>query len=107
MLSIEAAAAALGRPIDLMEQGRIPKAQIYNAIFREFTADPVSAVEKIYGHFGMEISAAGRTAMGAYMLAHPREKRGHVYHTGGDELISHDRQVLRRYQEYFKVPNET
>jgi Sulfotransferase family len=107
LMSIEGAAAVLCRPIDWMEQGLVPRSQVYNAIFQDFTEDPVSAVEKIYDYFGMELSATGRTAMQRYMELHPREKRGHIYDTGTDDLISHERQVLKRYQEYFKVPNET
>jgi Sulfotransferase family len=104
---IEVTAQMLCRPIDWIESGAVPKGQLCSTRFREFTENPISAVEKIYQFFDMSLSASGRQAMEAYMLAHPRSKRGHVYSDGTQTLISHERQVLRRYQEYFKVPDET
>lgn len=106
LMSIEGTAAALCRPIDWMEQGLVPKAQVFNAIFRDFTDDPVSMVARIYDHFGMTLSDEARGRMQRYMDAHPREKRRHVYSTEAADLVSHERQVLRRYQETFGVPNE-
>ena len=55
LMSIEGAAQVLCRPIDWMEQGLVPKAQIFNAVFRDFTEDPVSAVEKIMMAKNLEV----------------------------------------------------
>jgi Sulfotransferase family len=104
--NIDATAQMLCQPIEWLESGAIPKAQLFNTRFQEFTENPISAVEKIYDFFGMRLSSGGRTAMDRYMEAHPRSQRGHVYDAGNDALISRERQVLSRYQEYFKVPNE-
>jgi Sulfotransferase family len=104
--SIEATAALLCRPIDWIKSGVVPKAQLFNTLFRDFTDDPISAVTAIYDYFGMTLSSDGRAAMNAYMATHPREQRGHRYSDGSSETIGRERAVLVRYQQYFGVPNE-
>jgi Sulfotransferase family len=103
----ESSAANLSRPIDWIEDGTLPRAQLHNILYDDLMADPLAAIEKLYGQFGMALSDTARQAIKAYVEAHPREERGaHRYATGDADRISRERQCYARYQQYFGVPSE-
>jgi hypothetical protein len=50
----------------------VPAAAKFHMQYEEFTADPVLAVERIYAHFGEELTEPGRQAMRRMAEAKPR-----------------------------------
>lgn len=101
-------AAMLSQPIDWLESGAFPQDQLCNIQYREFMQSPLGVVEKIYAQFGIEMTASGRAAMQKYMDDHPRSSRpGHQYDLGSAERVKQERELFRRYQDYFSVPSET
>ena len=100
-------AATLSGPIDLIESGAIPKEQILSVQYADLTRDPVGTVKKIYDNFGIDFSEETRKALADYVTANPRTKRpAHRYDFGSAEQIAAEREIFKRYQDYFNVPNE-
>jgi hypothetical protein len=94
-------------PIDWMEQGIVPKDQIANILYQDFVWHPMATVGRVYDELGLRLSEAASQKMQAYVDTHLRMDRpAHRYEFGSDEIISHDRDVFKRYQEYFDIPNE-
>lgn len=78
-------AAATERAIGVRD--RIGDDRFYDLEFAAFAADPVGAVARIHGHFGLEFSDASRAALDAWCGANPRGKHGeHRYATDGPAL---------------------
>lgn len=93
--------------IDWMEQGRVPKDQVVNVQYVDFVNDPLATARSIYQETGISMTDRAREAMEAYMRENPRESRpAHKYNTGKSDLRAEERQLFRRYQDYFNVPNE-
>jgi hypothetical protein len=64
-------------------------------------------VEAIYRQFEIPFTAEGRQCMKRYMDETPRSQRPeHRYDTGPSELVRTERRLFKRYQDYFKVPDE-
>jgi hypothetical protein len=103
----ELMAAQLSAPIDLIEQGLLPRAQLCNVQYQEFMRDPVAVAEQVYRFMGRTMTHAGRAAMSRYMSERPREARPKAkIDLGTSEQISAERRAFQRYQDYFNVPNE-
>ena len=68
----------LEKVIDERQGGLVPEAQIADVFFQNFMSDPVGEVEKLYTHWGLELSSEARRAMQRYMDVRPRSK--HVKH---------------------------
>ena len=102
-----AVAAALSRPIDWLETGVIPKRQLCSIQYADLMEDPIATVGRIYEWYGLDFSAAARRAVVGYLEAHPRSERpAHRYATGHLDQIRAERSAVRRYQDYFSVPDE-
>jgi len=107
LVDAEGAARALNRAIDWIEQGVLPKERLCSVHYGDYAADPMSAVEQIYRHFGIAMTDRARAAMQRYTDENPRSARpAHRYDTGPAELISEERRAFARYQSYFNVPTE-
>jgi hypothetical protein len=105
---LNACAAMLEGPIDLIESGAIPHERIVHMGYNDFVADPLREVRRIYDHFAMPLAPASERAMAAWLAAHPREQRpSHRYAGGAEEDRSQERRILHRYQDYFAVASET
>ena len=90
--------AALEKCIRDREAGRVAADQIADVHFSDFLQDPVAQVERIYRHWGWELSEEARSNMTAFMAAKPKDKFGkheYVY----DEVIDLDRE-RERFQNY-------
>lgn len=83
------------------------KAQLCNVQYADYVADPIRTVERMYQHFGIELSTDARRAMQAHRDQHRREDRpAHRYDTGDERLREEERALFARYQAYFAVSSE-
>lgn len=101
----EATAARLEHVIDQRQAGIVPQANIADSRYQDLMDDPVTCIEKIYGHFGMALSGIARQRMLDYLAAKPRGKFGR-HHYQVDESRSKDRPLFARYQGLYDVPDE-
>ena len=107
LTSPDGLAAQFGAVIDWIDRGVVPAAQVCNVHYGDFIAEPLAEIEKLYRHFGIELTAAARAAMGRFIDSHPREARpAHRYHQGDAELVGTERKLFERYQQRFGVPSE-
>ena len=86
---------------------KLPRERLCNVHYGDYAADPMTAVEQIYRHFGIEMTGEARSAMQRYTDENPRSARpAHRYDTGSPELITEERRAFARYQSYFGIPSE-
>ena len=101
------AAMMMSQPITWLESGIVPREQLCNIQYLDFVRSPMAVVEKIYAQFGIPLTAEGRSAMQHYMEERPRTSRPeHRYDTGSPDQIAKERALVKRYSEYFDVPDE-
>ena len=106
-MNAEAGGQMLDSSIDLLESGVIPEKMLCNVQYSDFLQDAVNVAQSIYDYFGLELSDGARESMARYMRDYPRSSRPrHKYKLGDADQIRREREAYRRYQEYFKVPNE-
>jgi hypothetical protein len=75
--------------------------QFFDLDFREVVADPVGAVRRIYGHFGLDMDDDAEQRLRAWHQANPKGKHGeHRYDIGDFGLSEVD--VLDRYARYIE-----
>ena len=80
----------------------LPAERAVDVLFHEFMADEMAVVEKIYAGAGLELTAAARARLQAYLAAHPRGKEGRVaYNLRGDFGVE-PAQLRRRFEFYFE-----
>jgi hypothetical protein len=104
MLSADMAGMLLNQPIEWMERGVVPKARVCNIRFLDLERDPVAEIEKMYRQFGMTMTDAALAAMRKYMRDNPRSARPPAVYESVNKPA--EREVFRRYQEYFGVESE-
>jgi len=93
--------------IDWMEDGTIPKDQIFPVDYPAFFADPDAALENLYGEIGFPLSDSSKQAMLDYVTNKPKNKFGkHDYEMGDPETIAAARAAFRPFQKYFGVASE-
>lgn len=107
IIRAETSARRLESIIDLMETGVVPKERVLNVLYKDLIADPLKAVDAIYDYFGLSLSAEEREVIAKYLADNPRENRPpHKFDMGSAEQIARERELFKRYQEYFNIPNE-
>ena len=86
----------------------IPEGRIFDMRFRDFMADDVAMVERIYEFAEQPMTDRARRAMDAYMVANPRGKHGTVVYDLADFGIdpAERRRTLRFYREHFDIPED-
>lgn len=100
-------AQRLNNVIDMLESGVVPPNQIFHSNFGDLVRDPIGTVDRIYAHFGIELSNSSRQAIVDYMKANPRSSRPpHKMNLGTDEDIEIGRKAFKHYQDYFNIPSE-
>ncbi len=100
-----ATAQSLEAVIEQREQGIVPAQNIADSRYQDLMDDPVACIECIYAHFGMDLKDPARGRMLAYLEGKPKGKFGaHAYKV--DESKSRERELFRRYQELYGVPDE-
>jgi hypothetical protein len=78
-----------------------PAAQSIDVPFREFMADDLAMVEKIYAKAGLPMTDTARAEVAAFLEAHPRGKEGQVvYHLERDFGVT-PAELRKRFQFYF------
>ena len=107
MTDPDLAAGRFNAVVDQLDSGAIPPDRIYNVLFRDLVADPIGEAEKMYEHFGIELTDEGRAAMAKFMEDNPRDDRPpHQFSIGSDEAVARAHEAFARYQERFGVPSE-
>ena len=103
----EFAAMGLETPIDWLQNGVLSERRLCNILYADFVRDPLGSVEQIYHQFDIDLTNEIRVAMKRYIHEQPRTARPrHEYEKGSSELIASEREIFKRYQTYFNVPNE-
>jgi hypothetical protein len=101
----EPTAQRLEQVMEQRESGIIPAANIADSRYQDPMDDPMTCIENIYDHFAMVLPVLGRQKMLEYLDGKPKGKFGsHQYQV--DDARAKERQLFRRYQEYYDVPNE-
>jgi hypothetical protein len=84
------------------DRDAIPAAQSIDVPFREFMADDIAMVERIYDVANVEMTARATSELHNFMNAHPRGKEGRIiYDLPGDFGITQD-QLRQRFEFYFE-----
>lgn len=100
-----ATAQSLEMVMDQRDQGVVPQSNIADSRYQDLMDDPMSCIEGVYRHFGMDLSNAARRRMLQYLDAKPKGKFGkHAYEI--DEGKAKERALFKRYQERYEVPDE-
>ena len=90
-----------------MEDGTIPRDQIFPIDYLSFFADPDAALESLYGELGFPLSENSKQAMLDYIANKPKDKFGkHDYEIGDADTIRAMRAAFRPFQDYFGVASE-
>lgn len=107
IISAEASAMRLESIIDLIECGVVPKERVLNVLYQDLIADPLKTVDTIYSQFDLLLSAEERQVIAQYLADNPRDNRPpHKFDLGSKEQIAKERELYKRYQDYFGIPNE-
>jgi hypothetical protein len=83
--------------------------QFFDLHFRELLADPFSAVERTYAHFGFELSEEAEIRMRHWIADNPQGKHGGHQYSAEEFGLSED-EISERfapYLEHFQVARET
>ena len=101
----EATAQRLEKVMDQRDSGLVPPANIADSRYQDLIEDPLANIQRLYRHFGLELSDTAKTAMQAYLAAKPKGKFGtHRYPVQAEHLSA--RPLFERYQTRYQVPNE-
>ena len=107
VMDMDISAQRLNNVIDQLEAGTVPPNQIFHSNYHELIENPIGTIDRIYAHFGLELSASSRQAVVDYLAANPRSARpAHKMNLGTDEDVEIGRKAFRRYQEHFGIPSE-
>jgi hypothetical protein len=102
-------AKVLNRAMDVRDSGAFAEGRFFDIHFPELLADPMGVVERVYGHFGIELSGAAADAMRVFIADNPQGKHGqHHYEPEeyGLDLVT-ERERFHRYTEHFGIEPET
>lgn len=98
----------LGQGMEARARHPEREGQILDLPMREVVGDPLVCVEKIYGHFGLDLSSEARARMQRYLAEHPKDEFGiHRYSLeafGLDE--EHVSAAFKGYRERFGIERE-
>ena len=84
------------------DRDQLPAGQVIDVPFREFMADDIAMVERIYAVAGLALDDRARAELEAYMAAHPRGRDGQViYDLAGDFGITPEA-LRERFEFYFE-----
>ncbi len=89
------------------ERERSPNTRVLDLHYAEIRRDPVAAAQRIYEHFGWELSAETEQRMRAVLRKQsPMQKAGHRYHPSQFGLESTGRFASYRERFGFAIPHE-
>jgi hypothetical protein len=101
-------ARALEHAMDVRKRMGDPPERFFDLQFRDFVRDPIGAVERVYGHFGLQLSGEASGRMCAFVAANPQGKHGvHRYRPSEYGLDpAAERERFRSYTERYGTPAE-
>jgi hypothetical protein len=103
----ELRAKAQNNLIKWMEDGTLRPGYVSNILYKDFVRDPAAALQQIYEDLGLALQPEALASMLSYLANKPKGKFGTFeYKSPSAEAISMERKAFKRYQDYFKVPNE-
>ncbi len=82
-------------------RARHDPAQFYDLHFRDFVADPLSSIRRIYDHFGFTLSAEGERRMRGWIAANPQGKHGKHEHSLESVGLSRE-EILAPFAGYMR-----
>ena len=82
---------------------RCDERRFVDVAYRDVVGQPLAVAERIYEHFGLELTPRAHAAMDAHVAAHPQNKHGvHAYSLEQFGLTANDVSArLGRYMERF------
>ena len=104
----ERLAEGLSRAMAVRERPELGEARVVDVHFREFLADPLETVRRIYSSFGMQLGAEAERCMRRFLARHPQNEHGrHEYTLEGAGLdLETERGRFEAYQRRFDIPSE-
>jgi len=103
----ERVSSMLEQVIDWLEDGTVPREKVCNVHYADIVDKPLETMEHIYAYFSRELTPEGRASMAAYIESNPRDARpAHRYSIGSNETVDRERQIFKRYTEYFHISLE-
>lgn len=107
LMTPDGVAARLNRLIDWIDAGDVPASRISASLYADLINDPEQAVATLYKRVGLTLDDKASEAVRSYIAHKPRHKFGvHTYDTGTEADIIRQRDLFRRYQDRFAVPDE-
>jgi hypothetical protein len=105
---VDDVADGLDRAVQARRDGTIPRSRAVDVLFRDFLDSPMTVVSAIYDRLGIELTDEADLAMRNFLAEHSQEKYGgHAYTFADTGLDAGElRERMRRYSEYFDVPEE-
>lgn len=107
LMTPEGVAGRLNQLLDWIDDGSVPGERISPSLYADLMQDPEQAVATLYERVGLTLDDETRQAVRNYIAHKPHQKFGvHKYDVGTRESLIHQRELFRRYQERFSVPDE-
>jgi hypothetical protein len=98
----------LSRSTAVRDRLELGESRAVDVHFRDFLADPLETVRRIYSDFGMELGAEAERRMRRFLAMHPQDEHGrHAYTLKGAGLdLETERGRFEAYQKRFGIPSE-
>jgi hypothetical protein len=98
----------LSRATAVRDRLELGESRVFDVHFRDFLADPLEMVRRIYSNFGMELGAEAERRMRRFLAMHPQNEHGrHEYALKGAGLdLETERDRFEAYQKRFDIPSE-
>ena len=108
LMTPEAGSARLNDVVELLESGAVPKDRVSHVLYSQLLEQPLATLQNLYADMALPLEDDSTQAMRDYLERKPKGKFGKHRYQGDDEQArSHKRELYRRYQQYFGVPDET
>jgi len=98
----------LSRATAVRDRSELGESRVFDVHFREFLADPLETVRRIYSNFGIQLGAEAERRMRRFLATHPQNEHGrHEYTLKGAGLdLETERDRFEAYQKRFDIPSE-
>jgi hypothetical protein len=99
---------AAGADAAIEVRRRHDPSRFYDLHFRDFTADPIGSVRRIYRHFGRDLSGESERRLAAWEAEHRRGSHGSHEHSLAGVALGRAATLDRfaRYMDYFGIEPE-
>lgn len=101
-------AAGLEHAMAVRDRAGLPEGRVLDVGFRDFMADEIGTIRRIYEHFGLTLEPGAEHRMRAFLAANRADKHGaHRYDLASAGLEeSRERRRFAAYSERYGVPAE-